>query len=114
MPMLTKEMTRLRGEIDALRNARGALMQGLESATGKLRNTVSAFRGDVRAEHSKMNTKMKKGLNRFMTDLRETVGDIRTAVATDLVGAHQAFFGGASGVKSRSNGHRSAKHRSRS
>ena len=46
MGNLTDDMTRLRGEVDALRGARGALMQDLTRGARDLAAAVSAMRAD--------------------------------------------------------------------
>jgi hypothetical protein len=54
MGNLTDDMTRLRGEIDVLRGARGALMNDLTRGARDLAATVSAMRADFSAAHAAM------------------------------------------------------------
>jgi len=54
MGNLTEDMTRLRGEVDALRGVRGALMQDLTRGAKDLSATVSAMRADFSAAHAAM------------------------------------------------------------
>jgi hypothetical protein len=54
MGNLTDDMTRLRDEVDALRGARGALMQDLTRGARDLAATVSAMRADFIAAHAAM------------------------------------------------------------
>ena len=46
MGNLTDDMTRLRGEVDALRSERGVMMQGLACGAKELATTVSAMQAD--------------------------------------------------------------------
>jgi len=54
MGNLTDDMTRLRGEVDALRSDRGALMQELARGARDLAATVSAMRADFTSAHTAM------------------------------------------------------------
>ncbi|MBU1053961.1 MAG: hypothetical protein KKC46_09045 [Proteobacteria bacterium] len=54
MGNLTNDMNRLRGEVDALRGARGALVQDLARGSRDLSSTVSAMRADFAAAHAAM------------------------------------------------------------
>jgi hypothetical protein len=54
MGNLTDDMTRLRGEVDALRSDRGALMQELARGAKDLASTVSAMQADFAAAHAAM------------------------------------------------------------
>ena len=54
MGNLTDDMTRLRGEVDALRGARGVLMNALISGARDLTKTVSAMRTDFTSTHAAM------------------------------------------------------------
>ncbi len=54
MGNLTDDMTRLRGEVDALRDVRGALMQDLTRGARDLAATVSAMRADFTSAHAAM------------------------------------------------------------
>jgi hypothetical protein len=54
MGNLTDDMTRLRGEVDALRSDRGALIQNLARGAKELTFTVSAMQADFAADHTAM------------------------------------------------------------
>jgi len=54
MGNLTDDMTRLRGEVDALRGARGVLMQDLTRGARDLATDVAAMRADFTAAHAAM------------------------------------------------------------
>ncbi len=54
MGNLTDDMTRLRGEVDALRGARGALMQDLTRGARDLTTAVAAMRADFTSAHAAM------------------------------------------------------------
>jgi len=54
MGNLTDDMTRLRGEVDALRGARGVLMQELTRGARDLTMAVAAMRADFASAHAAM------------------------------------------------------------
>ena len=54
MGNLTDDMTRLRGEVDALRSDRGALMQALSRGGKDLASSVLAMRSNFGAAHAEM------------------------------------------------------------
>ena len=54
MGNLTDDMTRLRGEVEALRGARGALMNDLTRGTRDLTTAVAAMRDDFTSTHAAM------------------------------------------------------------
>ena len=54
MGNLTEDMTRLRGEVEALRGARGALMKNLTRGTRDLASAVAAMRADFTSAHAAM------------------------------------------------------------
>ncbi|MEI8356397.1 MAG: hypothetical protein WCG31_09960 [Deltaproteobacteria bacterium] len=60
MGNLTDDMTRLRGEIDALRSDRGALMREMARGAKELAFTVSTMQADFAAAHSAM-AKLARG-----------------------------------------------------
>ena len=66
MGNLTDDMTRLRGEVDALRRARGALMHGLALGTRDLASDVAAMRADFTAAHTAMTKKTGEERNAFV------------------------------------------------
>ena len=127
MGNLTDDMTRLRGEVDALRIDRGAWIQEMAS-------TVSAMQADFTAAHAAMakktgeerasfvaavisevnsllgefsrdrNDMARKGRHDrgiFLTEMRREVTGMRKETVDDLMGAHLAWRGRSPG-KSRS------------
>jgi hypothetical protein len=69
MGNLTDDMTRLRGEVDALRSDRGALMQNLERGAKELAFTVSAMQADFAAAHTAMAKKTGQERAAFVADV---------------------------------------------
>jgi len=86
MGNLTDDMTRLRGEVDALRGARGALMQELAA-------TVSAMQSDFAAAHTAMAKKTRRERVSYVARINKRVGRMRKENASDLAGASRAWFG---------------------
>ena len=93
MGNLTDDMTRLRGEVDALRSDRGALMQELARGPKKLASTVSALQADFSAAHATMARKTGKARASYVARIKKRVGQMRKENAADLAGASQVWFG---------------------
>ena len=93
MGNLTDDMTRLRGEIDALRNDRGALMQALARGAKDLAATVSAMKGDFAVAHATMARKTGKARASYVAGIKKQVGRMRKENAADLAGASRSWFG---------------------
>ena len=93
MGNLTDDMTRLRGEVDALRSDRGALMQTLARGVKDLASSVSAIRADFSEVHAAMARRSKKDLAAYVTGIRKRVTTMRNANAADLAGASRAWAG---------------------
>ncbi|MFA5179687.1 MAG: hypothetical protein WC405_00075 [Syntrophales bacterium] len=66
MGNLTDDMTRLRGEVDALRSTRGALMQELAHGASDLAAAVASMRADFTAAHQAMARKTGEERNAFV------------------------------------------------
>jgi len=79
MGNLTDDMTRLRGEIDALRGARGALMQELKSGAMVLTSTVSAMQADFAAAHTAM---AKQTLEKRETFVAAVIDEVNSLLGT--------------------------------
>ena len=75
---LADDMTRLRGEVDALRSARGDFIQNLKSSVASMLTEFSAGKAD-RIE--------------FVKELKSSVASMLAEVSADLAGAHRAWFG---------------------
>jgi hypothetical protein len=78
MGNLTDDMTRLRGEVDALRGARGAMMNNLTRGARDLTMAVAAMRADFTSAHTAMAKKTGKE--------RETFVDAVIAEVNSLLG----------------------------
>ena len=93
MGKLTDDMTRLRGEVDALRSDRGALMQDLARGARELANTVSAMQADFAAAHAAMARKSGEERASYVAWIKEQVGSMIKENASDRAGASRAWFG---------------------
>ena len=91
MGNLTDDMTRLRGEVDALRSDRGALMQALSRGVKDLASSVLAMRADFGAAHAAMAKRSKKDLVTYVSGISKRVTRMRSANAADLAGASRAW-----------------------
>ncbi len=91
MGKLTDDMTRLRGEVDALRSDRGALMQDLARGAKDLATEVSAMQASFAKAHTAMAKKTKRELRSFVAGIEKKVGRMRKETATDLAGARRAW-----------------------
>ena len=69
MGNLTDDMTRLRGEVDALRSDRGALLQELRRGARELAYMVSAMRADFAAAHTAMAKQTRGAREAFVASM---------------------------------------------
>ncbi len=93
MGNLTNDMTRLRGEVDALRSDRVALMRELAHGAKDLASSVSAMQSDFAAAHATMARKTGKERVTYVARINRQVGRMRKENAADLAGASQVWFG---------------------
>jgi hypothetical protein len=96
MNNIATDMSRLCGEIAALRDSRAALKRNLAEATEGLHEEVSCLLtgfGEARAEMSKQ---IKAELCEFVLQLKGQVTDLLKGVRDDLKGAHRAWAGASS------------------
>ena len=93
MGNLTDDMTRLRGEVDALRSDRGALMQELARGAKELTSTVSAMQADFAAAHNAMARKSRRERASYVARIKKQVGRMRKETSSDLDGARRAWLG---------------------
>ncbi len=93
MGNLTDDMTRLRGEIDALRATRSSLRQELTRGAKDLAAEVSAMRADFSAAHAEMAKKSGKSRAAYVARIKKRVGRMRREIASDLEGARRAWTG---------------------
>lgn len=104
MGTLTDAMFRLRGEIDTLRDEREAGTRQLEDDVAEMLNNFHSAHAEM-AQNSKaarqafifeMQNDARTSLaarQAFISQQKDFVSHLRQEVATDLAGAHQAFFG---------------------
>ena len=93
MGNLTDDMTRLRGEVDALRSDRGALMQELARGAKDLASSVSAMQSGFADAHATMARKTGRARATYVARIKRQVGRMRKENAADLAGASQVWFG---------------------
>jgi len=86
MGHLTDEMSRLCGEIVALRGARRSFVHDLTK-------NVGAMQANFRRTHREMSRKAKAERRAALTNLKRTVAGMRQEFAADLQGARKAWAG---------------------
>ena len=84
MGNLTNDMTRLRGEIETLRNAQSVWIQNLAAK-------VSAMRAAFVVAHRAMAKKTKMDLNAYLSGIKKRVSGMRKENRADLAGARFAW-----------------------
>ncbi|HUS44649.1 MAG TPA: hypothetical protein VM219_01235 [Phycisphaerae bacterium] len=87
MGVLTDDMTRLHGEIVELHGS-------LEAFVEDVKNGVVTMQADFRKAHHQMAKRTAAERAAFVSDLTKQVAGMRKEFATDIAGAHQAWFGG--------------------
>jgi hypothetical protein len=92
MGVLTRDLTRLRNEILALRIARQALIHDLERETGDRRTDVSHMLADFSKGLGTVARKTKADCRGSISDLQRTVSDLRTGIRTDLSGIRYTWL----------------------
>ena len=119
MGLLTDDMTRLRGEVDALRSSREAFIEDMKTdvshmqsdfrndhaeMAGKLRDDLGTFVSELEAnvsemkagfnnDHAEMARKLRDDLGTFVSELRQETTGLRGEFAADIAGARRAWFG---------------------
>jgi hypothetical protein len=86
MGQLTDDMTRLCGEIVAMRGARHSFVK-------HLRREVATMKASLRRHHHDMARRSKSDRARNFANLKKTVAGLRQAFAADLDGARRAWCG---------------------
>ena len=97
---LTNDMTRLCGEIAALRNSRADLMSNLAEARADMQGAVTRMLASFGEARSEMAKQTKADLSGFVVRVKEAVTELRQKVAKlqdefrdDATGAHRAWHG---------------------
>jgi hypothetical protein len=100
---LTNDMTRLCGEIAALRDGRANLMSHLAETRADMQAAVGQMVAGFGEARSGMAQQTKAELGEFVVRVKEAVTGLRQTVATmqdefrvDLKGAHRAWHGDSS------------------
>ena len=88
--MLTDDMARLRGEIEAMRGTREAFIEDLRRGTEALKGAVSGLREGFRDARVEMGERMKGDHQAFVSNLQTTVCDLQTAVSEMQAGFRDA------------------------
>ena len=91
MGVLTEHLTQLRNEILALRSARQGLAQVLERETEERRADVSQTLANFSKSFAAQARRTKADRLGSLSDLKRTVGGLRTEVHTDLSSIRQAW-----------------------
>ena len=76
MANLTDDMTRLRGEVDALRGARGALINDLTRGARDLTTAVAAMRADFTSAHTAMAKQTRGARKTFVVAVIDEVNSL--------------------------------------
>jgi len=97
---LANDMTRLRGEIAAMRDSRANLMSHLAETRAEMQAVVHQMVGGFAAARSDMTKQTKAELGEFVarvkgavTDLRQTAAQLQSGFQDDLACAHRAWQG---------------------
>jgi hypothetical protein len=91
--MLTDDITRLCGEIHAMRKTRGSLMHELQRDTKGLKQTVAKLCAHFGRARTTMAKRTKNERVAFLSHLNRSVGALRQDVRNDLAGARRAWAG---------------------
>lgn len=92
MGVLTEDLTRLRNEILALRDARQALINDLERETADRRTDISHMRTDFSKRLGAVAGRTKADRLGSIADLKRTVSDLRAGIRTDLSGLRHTWL----------------------
>ena len=78
MGRLTDDMTRLCGEIGALRSSREVFISDLRHGISELKAGVEKMQSGFRSEHAEMSRDMKANLGTFVSNLKGKVSDMQS------------------------------------
>jgi len=102
MGVLTEDMTRLRQQVSAWRDARMALRKDLARGLKDLRKSVSRMRSGFRKAQTAMAEQTQTAGGAFVSDVRasvlalqQNVAGMRGEFSADIEAARQAWLGGA-------------------
>jgi hypothetical protein len=93
MGTLTKDMTRLCGEIVSMRNDRGKLMKEMAREAKTLEESVSSMCAGFTKARKDMARKTGAERAKFVSGLQKSVTRMKKEVLSDLSGAHRAWCG---------------------
>ncbi|MDQ7780343.1 MAG: hypothetical protein RDV41_11660 [Planctomycetota bacterium] len=91
MGKLCDDMTRLRGEIDSLRDSRVEMRDGLSRFASALRGAVSKTQSEFRAAHNETSRDAKNNRCAFVSGLCDYVSSFLGAVREDLQGVRMVW-----------------------
>ena len=91
--MLTDDMTRLCGEILAMRRMRGSLVNELQSDTKERKQAVVELCAHLGRARTTMAKRTKDERVAFLDGLKRSVGAQRQDTRNDLAGARRAWAG---------------------
>lgn len=91
MGLLTADVTRLCGEINALRRARGTFLKDLVKETRDRKLAVSETQAAFAFARTALARRTKADLSGFISGLRCGVGSFRRELNADLAGARRAW-----------------------
>jgi len=91
--MLTNDMTRLCGEILALRRMRGSLMSELQHGAKGRKQAVAELCAHIGSARASMARRTRNERVAFLNTLRRSVGAHRRDMRNDLAGARRVWAG---------------------
>ena len=91
--MMTDDITRLCGEIVALREARGAMMRGLAREHKDRSQSVFQFCAHTHSARAEMAKRTKTERLAFLRNLKRAANAQRREMQKDLAGARRAWAG---------------------
>ncbi len=91
--MMTEDMTRLRGEILAMRRVRGSLMNDLQHDTKSREKAITQLCSHFSHARTMMAERTKNVRLVFLNNLKRSVGAHLQITRNDLAGARRAWVG---------------------
>ncbi|MDS4059773.1 MAG: hypothetical protein RKP73_14570 [Candidatus Contendobacter sp.] len=93
MGRITDDMTRLRGEVDALRDARHQLMHDLSAGANDRRQEVASTQALFHEAYNAQAKQDRAERQMFVAGVSQQVMQLRREVASDLQGARRVWLG---------------------